>query len=323
MSFVTDSPAVSVVVPSHARHLRLLWLLNALEEQTLREPWELIVVHDYDADTTRRVLDDHPLSVRGVLRHVTIEPGSGSPARQRNLGWRDARAPLVAFTDDDCRPDPGWLERLREGAVHTPGAVVQGATKPDPLEEAVLTAPHVRTMRIEPVGPFAQTCNILYPRALLERLDGFDERAIAGEDVGLWLRARTQGVEIVAAPDAVAFHAVESHTLPGIVRQNLKWRHLAYLAKRHPEIRDDLNLGVFWGRDHIWGALALLGLLGARRGFPMVLALPLVVRFSGRRGRGLGARAEALVELPGQAVRQCAEVIGLAAGSLRHRTLLL
>ena len=35
---------VSVVVPSHERPLRLRWLLNALEEQTLPERWELLVV---------------------------------------------------------------------------------------------------------------------------------------------------------------------------------------------------------------------------------------------------------------------------------------
>ena len=40
-----DGPAASVVIASHGRPLRLRWLLNALEEQTLpRAEWELIVV---------------------------------------------------------------------------------------------------------------------------------------------------------------------------------------------------------------------------------------------------------------------------------------
>ena len=56
-----------------------------------------------------------------------------------------------------------------------------------------MRAPHVRTLHIEPVGPIAQTCNILYPRDLLERLDGFDERAITGEDVGLSMRVNATG----------------------------------------------------------------------------------------------------------------------------------
>jgi glycosyltransferase involved in cell wall biosynthesis len=317
--------AVSVVVASHARPLRLRWLLNALEEQTLDPAaWEVVVVHDYDAATAGRVIDRHPLAAAGRLRHITIEPGTGSPSRQRNIGWRAARGALVAFTDDDCRTDPHWLEQLVQAADAAPGAVVQGRTRPEPYERAILKAPHVRTLAIEPVGPYAQTANILYPRALLERLGGFDEQAIAGEDVGLSLRARAAGARIVPAADAVVYHAVESHTLPGILRQNLKWRYLAYLVKQHPEFRREMPLGVFWDTDHLLTAGAIAGVLGARRS-PLLLALavPYLRRMLARRGTGPRARATAAVELPGQAVRQVAEVVGMATGAVRHRTVVL
>ena len=316
--------AVSVVIASHGRELRLRWLLNALEEQTLGERWELIVVHDYDTATAARVIEAHPLADAGVLTHHSIEPGTGSPARQRNIGWRAACGSLIAFTDDDCRPEPDWLAQLLRVARAQPGRVVQGKTRADPFECAILNAPHVRTMSIEPVGSYAQTCNILYPRHLIERLGGFDEVAIAGEDVDLSLRARREGAEIVAAPDALVNHAVESHTLPGIVRQNLKWRYLAYLVKRHPEFRRQLPLGVFWDRDHLLVTAAIAGLLAAQRDRrALALAAPYLVSACSRRGRGARARVVSGIEVPGQFVRQVAEVLGMAAGSLRHRTALL
>jgi glycosyltransferase involved in cell wall biosynthesis len=314
---------VSVVVASHARHLRLRWLLNALEDQTLDEPWELLVVHDYEAELARRILDDHPLARAGLLRHIPIEPGTGSPARQRNIGWRAANGELIAFTDDDCRPEPEWLAEI-VAVGRRSGDVVQGRTQPDPFESEILQAPHVRTLSIEPVGPYAQTCNILYPRALLERLDGFDEIAITGEDVGLSLRARAAGARIVAAQDAVVYHAIEAHSLAGILRQNLKWRHLAYLAKEHPEMRREFTLGVFWDADHLRTSLAAAGAaLAFRRPVLALLAAPYLVEGMRRRGSGKRARAIALAELPGQAVRQLAEVAGMAVGSVRHRTFLL
>lgn len=317
--------AVSVVVASHGRHLRLRWLLNALQEQTLaRARWEVVVVHDYDPATAERVICGHPLHATRGLRQIAILPGAGSPALQRNLGWRAARGELIAFTDDDCRPEPDWLTGLLAGAARAPGAVVQGATRPDPWEEAVLVAPHVRTMQIDPVGPYAQTCNILYPRQLLERLEGFDERAIAGEDVDLSLRARAAGIGISAAPEALVNHAIESHTLPGILRRNLKWRYLAYLVKRHPEFRRQLPLRVFWDEEHLRTSAALVGLVGARHSRALlVLTVPYVVRSARRRGREPRRRAVALVEMPGQMVRQGAEVLGLVAGSVRNRTLVL
>jgi hypothetical protein len=320
-----SGPSVSVVVASHARPLRLRWLLNALEGQSL-EPagWEVVVVHDYDPPTAERVMGSHPLGRAGRLRHVAIPPGTGSPSRQRNIGWRAAQGELLAFTDDDCRPEPAWLERLLAAARGRPGSIVQGATRPDPLECAVLAAPHVRTLTVDPVGPYAQTANILYPREVMERLDGFDERAIAGEDVDLSLRARALGVGVCAAPDAIVNHAVESHTLPGIVRQNLKWRHLAYLTKMHPELRTEFPLGVFWDTDHLLTTAALVGMAGARRS-PLFLALaaPYFRRAMSRRGPGVRARTTAAVEMPGQMVRQVAEVLGMAAGSVRHRTFVL
>jgi glycosyltransferase involved in cell wall biosynthesis len=314
-----------VVVASHARHLRLRWLLNALEEQTLaRESWDVVVVHDYDSATAERVIDRHPLAEAGLLRGVSIEPGTGSPSRQRNIGWRGARGELIAFTDDDCRPEPHWLERLVAVARTQPGQVVQGRTRPEPHEAELLKAPHVRTINVKPVGPYAQTCNILYPRELLDRLGGFDERAIAGEDVGLSIRARRAGATVVAAPDAVVNHAIESHTLPGILRQNLKWRHLAYLAKHHPEIRTTFPLRVFWDADHLRTSAALAGVFGARRRRPLLaLAAPYVVHSMNRRGTAMRSRAITAAEIPGQAVRQVAEVAGLAVGSVRHRTLVL
>jgi len=322
---VNGATAISVVVASHGRHLRLRWLLNALEEQTLPERWDVVVVHDYDEQTAHRVIDEHPLARAGRLRHIAIEPGTGSPARQRNIGWRAASAELIAFTDDDCRPEPDWLERLLAAGRAAPGQPVQGRTDPEPEEWEILRAPHVRTLLIEPVGPFCQTCNMLYPRELLEALGGFDERAITGEDVDLSLRARAAGRAIAGAPDAVVHHAIESHTLPGILRQNLKWRYLAYLVKRHPELRRDLFLWVFWDAEHARSALALAGIVAAALWTPWALlaAAPYVAHGLRRRGPRPRGVLIAALELPGQAVRQFAEVLGLAYGSLRRGTLIL
>jgi hypothetical protein len=321
-----DRALASVVVASHARPLRARWLLNALWEQDLDGPWELIVVHDYDPAVAARLFDAHPLARAGRLRHEAIAPGTGSPARQRNVGWRLARAPLVAFTDDDCRPEPGWLSALVAAAAREPGAVVQGATRPDPYERALLLGPHPRTLDVpDPPGRWAQTCNILYPRALLERLGGFDETLVAGEDVDLSLRARAAGTRVAGAPEALVNHAVESHSLPGIVRINWKWRYLAYLAKRHPRVRRHCTLGVFWEPEHLEAVIAVAGLAAARRRPALAgLALPYFSRMTRRRrGPSVAAQVLATLELPGRLAQELAEVATMAAGSARFRTLVL
>ena len=319
-----SAPHVCVVVAA-SRPLRLRWLLNALEEQTLAPPeWELIVVHGFDAPTAVRFLEGHPLVAAGRARAIGPPVGGGSPARQRNVGWRAASGELLAFTDDDCRPEPDWLERLVETAGRERGAVVQGATRPDPLEHDIFAAPHVHTLEVDPPGRFAQTCNILYPRELLERLGGFDERAIVGEDIDLSLRARDAGAELVGAPAALVNHAVEAHTLPAFVRRNVRWRHLAYVVARHPSLRRQCVAGVFWKESHLRALLALAGFAAARRA-PLLslLALPYLVPELTRRGPRPLDVAVAAAEVPGRAVNEVAEVLAMASGSLRYRTLLL
>jgi hypothetical protein len=319
-----SEPRLTDVVAA-TRPLRLRWLLNALEEQTLAsEEWELVVVHGFDAPTAARFLSDHRLARSGRMRAIAPPAGGGPPARQRNAGWRAARAALVAFTDDDCRPEPDWLERLLDRAAEAPGAVVQGATRPDPLERDVFAAPHVHTLEVDPPGRFAQTCNILYSRELIERLGGFDQRAVVGEDIDLSLRAQEAGVALVGAPEAVVSHAVEAHTLPGFVRRNVRWRHLAYVVARHPRLRRDCALGVFWKQSHLTLVLALAGAAGARRSMPLaLLALPYLVPELVRRGGRPVDVAVAAAEVPGRAVNELAEVVAMAAGSARYGTLVL
>jgi GT2 family glycosyltransferase len=319
---------ISVVVPSHARQLRLRWLLNSLEEQTLApERFEVIVVHDYGDEDTRNIIERHPLMAAGVLRQIRIEPGTGQPARQRNLGWRDATAPLVAFTDDDCRAEPGWLEAQLQAAAANPGAIVQGVTKNEPYEIETWAAPHVRTLDIpHPPNEFLQTCNIVYPRELLERLGGFDEafEAPVGEDTDLGLRAIAQGAPVAGTTDAIVYHAVEEYTLPAMIKLGWKWRHVALLAKRHPGVRSEWPFGIFWRREHAMLTAALLGALAARRFPPAALAAaPYLREQLLRRGRAKRQIAVSALELPGQVAVDAAEVATMAVGSVRHRTFVL
>lgn len=316
---------ITVVVPSHRRRLRLRWLLNALEEQSLNaDRWDVVVVHDYGAAEARDTIERHPLAADGRLRHVAIDPGTGGPGRQRNLGWRPTTAPLIAFVDDDCRAAPGWLEALLTAARATPGAIVQGATRNEPFEERLFAAPHVRSLHIDPPNAFAQACNILYPRELLEELDGFREDVVSGEDTDLMLRARERGAPYVGAPAAVVFHSVESFGLPGMVRLNRKWADLPAVVARHPDVRGDLAAGVFWRDAHALLMLAAVGAIGARRHAGLaLLAVPYLRSKLARRGKGRRARLACALELPGQAIVDAAEIATMVRGSVRHRTLLL
>jgi len=311
---VEDVALIAVVVATRDRPLRLRWLLNALDEQTHRD-FQLVVAHNSSGPETEALLRE-----RGV-QHLELSPGLG-PAALRNAAWRACDAPLVLFTDDDCRPPPDWIARAADAAARHPGAIVQGATHPDPDELGVFHhAPHARSQQIEPPHVMAQTCNILYPRELLERVGGFDESfpQAVGEDTDLALRARATGAEFAAAPEVLTYHAVE-WGLARRVRGAWRWQHMALLVRKHPALRRELPLGGWaWKAAHGRLLLLLAGLVLRRPwlALPWLLGTPLTY---GRHPRALARTA---LELPGRAVLDGVETAALLRGSVRHRSLLL
>ncbi len=315
-------PRIAVVVPSHDRPYRLRWLLNALEEQTLpRDAFEVIVCHDSKGSETSELLDTHPIAVT----HIRLRPGSGPPGLQRNRGWAAASAPLIAFTDDDCRPPEQWLEQALTAAEANPGQIVQGRTRPDPDELSVaLHAPHARSQSIDPPVPWAQACNIVYPRELLAALHGFDERMQGGEDCELAQRAIATGRKLIGAPEVLTYHAVHASGLLGQLRSLPRWQHLAGLFKRHPRLREELTAGIFWRDTHALLLLGLAGALAARKSRPAALLIaPWALKAAPQYGPSARGRLRAATELPGLAVIDLAEIVVLARGSIRYRTILL
>ena len=315
-----EPPDIAVAVASHARPLRLRWLLEARAEQTLdRSRWELVVAHDSGPDSeTERLLREHP----AADRHLTFT-GTRGPAELRNAAWRATSAPAVAFTDDDCRPPADWLERALAAA--RPDAIVQGATRPDPDEAALLRAPHPRTVTIDPPTASAQTCNIAYPRAVLERLGGFDEsfRGPQGEDVDLGWRARAAGVTPVFAPDAEVQHAVMELGPAATLRRAWRWSPAMRPFADHDALRRErLHQGLFWNWTHYLLLRALLALPFLRRRATWPVAAWLggrLVAYEVGKGRAQGRRSLALFWL----VHDVVETAAVLRGAVRYRTLVI
>jgi GT2 family glycosyltransferase len=318
---------VAVVIPSARRETRLAFALDALARQTLpRDRFEVVVVRGDDPGPTVSAPDQLP------VRFMSMAADAG-PAAKRNVGWRATTAPLVAFTDDDCRPTADWLERLVEAAkVESGDFILQGRTDPDPDEVQRLHGLAV-TQAIPALSGWYETCNIAYPRALLERLGGFDEEfagpdggayPIGGEDTDLGLRAIAAGAQEHFLEEAVVRHAVHSRHLAKALRDTRRWRSVPRVLARHPIQRRALEAGLFGRRAH-WAVL-LAGLALPLRRHP-VLASAALAPYVRHHLRGYPrtarASARAILDLPPQALVDGAEVVMTAAAAVRHRVAVL
>ena len=253
---------VSVVCSTKDRAPMLPRLFEALGRQTLPpDRFELVIVDNGSSDDTPAVLRN---LARGAAFRTTVlrrEP-PGGPARGRNAGWRAAKAPIVAFTDDDCAPSPEWLEAglaAFDGRDHL--AIVQGRTDPEPRQIADLRG-LASSQRIEWESGLYETCNLFVRREALEELDGFAEDipVPAAEDTELAWKVKGLGWESTFARDAVVYHAVHPGRLRDYARRFEQWAEVHRTLKRTPAVRKGFFLGHFWTRHHAWYLLFLMAL---------------------------------------------------------------
>jgi glycosyltransferase involved in cell wall biosynthesis len=320
------SPDVSVVVPTRNRAELLPPLADALAAQEGVEAYEVIFVDDGSTDGTADVVRRLEATSGIAVRLLRTDSGKRGRAAARNLGWRNARAPLIAFTDDDCLPEPGWLAALVRGLAGSD--LVQGLTEVD-ARQLHGSGPFARFIVITEFSWKFETCNVAYRRELLERLGGFDPAfKHLGEDADLGCRAVELRAKARWCPDAVVIHRVE-HSGSRLtdwlnwIRYAQRCESAALIVKRNPSWRSHLFVRSFYKSYHAY-TLGVLGAIvfGPRKPAATVLALPwllyrVAIEPRPARRRWLGA------VLPMTFVVDAAEVVATIRGAIRFRTFLL
>ena len=235
-------PGVSVVVPTRDRPGALSACLAALEQQTA-PAFEVVVVDDGSRDPGAVAA-----VVAGAPRARLLRGGGRGPAAARNLGAAAARAPVVCFTDDDCRPGPGWIDALAR-SIDAGAAVVAGPTCNGRPGDAYGTASqaitnHLVGASLDPATgrvAFAPTSNLAC-RAEVHRSLPFDESypLAAGEDRDWCARLADHGIAIAFQPEAEVMHHQEL-SLGRFWRQQVRYGRGAFRCHRDRGCGDRLQ----------------------------------------------------------------------------------
>jgi glycosyltransferase involved in cell wall biosynthesis len=323
---------VSVVVPTRNRATLLPRLVECLSRSEGVERVEVLIVDDSSSDATPQTLAE--LRDANQIRALRTDRPSGAAAA-RNVGWRNASAPIVAFTDDDCRPDRLWLRRLLDAfdAADDAADIVQGRTTFDP-DEAFGAGPFSQVVSVETFTGQFETSNVAYRRAVLDDVGGFDEHFGGdsyGEDVDLAWRAIERGARATFVGEAVVVHDVKRATgwteFVSSVRAARRWRHIGRVLRDHPGYRPHrLHRGPFLAPTHPPTLLALGGVaayvLTRRRLLAAALVAPWIIHRVIREPRP-GTRKRQIAILPATFVVDAVETLTVTASGVRYRTLVL
>jgi len=191
-----------------ARNIR--HLLDSLVTQ--KHLHEVIVVDAMSGDGTAAAAE----SYRSVLPGLKVIRQSCRRGEGRNIGAAQATGDLLAFSDGDCIANAFWLERLVAAWDRQPERVVAGRT----LLLGFWAFTHLHRVELPHKGQDTTwpSCNLAYPRALFQRLGGFDPGLVTAEDIDLNFRALEAGARILHAPGAIVY-ARARDSIGGFLRQ--------------------------------------------------------------------------------------------------------
>ena len=157
----------------------------------------------------------------------TVGPARG-PAANRNHGARQATCDWLVFTDDDCIPQPGWIETFaRHADQHD---VLEGQTSPADCRTRL-----DQECPVNQTGGYLWSCNFAIRRELFHQLGGFNENfpTAAMEDVELNRRINKARLRRLFLPMAEVKHPWRRRKGRSFLRA--KALSIATYVRLHPE----------------------------------------------------------------------------------------
>lgn len=260
-------PRVTVAVCTYDRYEALDSCLAALAVQLLANTEFECIVVDNSPSRARSDVEARRHAAHRNLRWMH-EPTPGL-SNARNVAVREARAPLIAYVDDDAIPEPDWLSRMLE-AFDTLGEEYVGiggkilpvfpVARPEWLSDKLLGYVSVVDLGAETRGlqpkEWVAGANIAYRVSALRQVGGFSPAlGRVGSGISLMSNDETELAERLAAKGgrmgyagrAVVRHMVDETRLhQDWFRRRIAWQAVSDYV-RHPQKMYGQR-GVAWKR---------------------------------------------------------------------------
>src|SRR5690606_12782398 len=267
---VDPAGGIAVVVVAHQSEETLDECLSRL--RAADGVAEVRVIDNDSRDATMDIVQRHALADPRL--RFFANPDNPGFAVACNQGARDSVAPWLAFVNPDCFVEADTLARLRDASAGLGEALVgakrrggnaaadPAARRRDPDFAAMLRSPAARDLSLprDPAQPLQRVDAVsgalmLLPRALFERIGGFDEAyRLHAEDLDLCRRVRLAGATVVIANQVEVLHVrgVSSRRRPLFVEWHKHrglWRYFRKFEANRRSL--PMRLAVFamiWGR---------------------------------------------------------------------------
>lgn len=214
---------LAVCVATYRRPRLLEGLITTLAPQLRAARADLVVVDNDPERSAEKTV--RSAAAEGARIRYEVEPRPGTPAARNRALDAAADAELVAFTDDDVRPVPGWLAALLDKQAATGADIVTGPVRYTfPSGEPAWAAGAHCFVERAPSAPdpssWPVTTNVLMRTGVVQRSGVRFNEAYGlgvGEDTEFFRRLGRAGATVAWAPDAIVDELVDAD------RATLRW----------------------------------------------------------------------------------------------------
>lgn len=209
---------ISIIIPVKNEAKRLPLCLDAIKQLEYdQELIEIIVVDNGSDDSTVKIAEEYNCI-------VYVDPHS-SVAGLRNLGAKHASGAILCFVDADVIVSTLWLKVALQHFKDPKIACVTGLINIPSEHTWVEKTWSLNRRTKEEVFEisWASSMNMLTPRKLFNKVGGFSELLITGEDVDLSSKFTDNNYKIIFDNMASVIHIGEAKTIKQFIKKE-RWR---------------------------------------------------------------------------------------------------
>jgi cellulose synthase/poly-beta-1,6-N-acetylglucosamine synthase-like glycosyltransferase len=268
---ISECPRLSVVVIGRNEGARLVRCLESIGQMTpLQGSIEVIYVDSGSTDGSFERAAQFKVKVE------TVESANSCAAVGRNAGWRAAKAPIVLFLDGDTVLERNFVADSIAEFNDPSVAVVFGNRREVNPKASIYN--RVLDLDWNPPAGIVEFCggDALIRREVLERVGGFDDRLIAGEEPEMCQRIRALGFSILHVDRPMTGHDL------AMTRFSQYWRRAFRTGYAYAEVSTRFKSTTFplWDKKARKNLIHGAGMLGIIIGAPLgAIALHSVIPF--------------------------------------------
>lgn len=223
---IENKTYVSIIVPVLNGEKSIGKCLESMTKLTYpKNNFEVIVVDNGSTDRTVEIIEtfqkEHNVDVKLHFQKIK------SSYAARNIGVKNAKGDILAFTDADCVVDKDWLTNA---VVYFSDVTIGGiagevlSESGDSIVERYTTDSEILSQKRKFNSgslPYAQTANAIYRKELFYKIGYFDEILSGGDADYSWRMLLDTDYKIIYAEDTIVLHKHRT-SLKGLFKQTFK-----------------------------------------------------------------------------------------------------